>query len=105
MKALRKVTIVSSCLSNFTRNLRYAESRHFRRWAIRQDVITAGSKLPGRNICNGKLLLSESLNWQSFADKMEMAVDIDQPVSSLFFNHFYWETIASKAANIIESLE
>jgi len=57
------------------------------------------------NICNGKLLLSESLNWQSFADKMEMAVDIDHPVSSLFFNHFYWETIAAKAANVIESLE
>jgi len=57
------------------------------------------------NICNGKLLLSENQDWQSFADKMGIAVDIGQSISSEFFDHFYWQNIAAKAANVIRHLE
>jgi len=57
------------------------------------------------NICNGKLLLSENLDWQSFADKMGIAVGINQSIFSPFFNHFYWENIAAKASKVIKNLE
>ena len=56
------------------------------------------------NICNGKLLLTENNDWQFFADKMEIAVGLTQSVSSEFFDHFYWENIASKAAGIVSEL-
>ncbi len=58
-----------------------------------------------KDICNGKLLLTQNNAWQDFADKMEMAIEPDQSVSSEFFQHFYWENIAAKAASIIESLK
>jgi glycosyltransferase involved in cell wall biosynthesis len=57
------------------------------------------------NICNGKLLLSENHNWQSFADEMVKAGQIRQSISSEFFDQFYWENIASKAAGVIRNLE
>ena len=57
------------------------------------------------NICNGKLLLTENDDWQLFADKMEISVGLTQSVSSEFFDHFYWENIAAKAAGIIENLK
>lgn len=57
------------------------------------------------NLCNGKLLLTENNKWQSFADEMEIAVDLTQSVSSEFFDHFYWENIASKAAGVINILK
>lgn len=56
------------------------------------------------NICNGKLLLTENDNWQLFADKMEISITNTQSVSPAFFEHFYWENIASKAAGIIKDL-
>lgn len=58
-----------------------------------------------KNYCNGKLLLVENDDWQSFADLMEIAIQNDQPVSSLFFDHFYWGNIAKKAAGVIENLK
>ncbi|MEO8719895.1 MAG: glycosyltransferase family 4 protein [Ginsengibacter sp.] len=57
------------------------------------------------DICNGKLLLSENTNWQSFADNMEVAVSIDQSISSRFFDNFYWKNISAKAAEVIKNLE
>jgi glycosyltransferase involved in cell wall biosynthesis len=53
------------------------------------------------NICNGKLLLTENNNWQAFADKMEIAIKSGQPISSSFFDHFYWGNIAAKAAQLL----
>ena len=56
------------------------------------------------NICNGKLLLCENQHWQGFADKMQMAINIDQSISTVFFDHFYWENIARKAADVVRDL-
>ena len=58
-----------------------------------------------QSICNGKLILSENNDWQGFSDKMETAIHINKSISSEFFQHFYWENIAAKAAEIIESLK
>ncbi|HEY5407938.1 MAG TPA: glycosyltransferase family 4 protein [Ginsengibacter sp.] len=55
-------------------------------------------------ICNGKLLLSENSDWQSFADKMLEAIQIDQSISKEFFNFFYWDNIAAKAAGIVDNI-
>ncbi len=55
-------------------------------------------------ICNGKLLISENDDWPAFADKMIQAIDITQSISQEFFNHFYWDNIAKKAAVIVEEL-
>lgn len=55
-------------------------------------------------ICNGKLFLSENHHWQSFASGMELAVQLDQSIPPEFFDHFYWENIAAKAASIIRNL-
>ncbi|MEO6219898.1 MAG: glycosyltransferase family 4 protein [Ginsengibacter sp.] len=55
-------------------------------------------------ICNGKLLLSENTDWQAFTDNMTGAINITQSVPPEFFNHFYWDNIAKKAAEIIDKL-
>ncbi len=56
-------------------------------------------------ICNGKLFLCENEEWQGFADKMETAINSQQSISPIFFQHYYWEYIAAKAAGIIQNLE
>jgi polysaccharide biosynthesis protein PslH len=56
------------------------------------------------NICNGKLLLTENHDWKGFNDKMEIAMYMNQSISSEFFDHFFWENIAAKAANAIAFL-
>ncbi len=55
-------------------------------------------------ICNGKLLLTENADWQSFANNMAEAIAIKQSISPEFFKHFYWDNIARKAAVIVEEL-
>jgi hypothetical protein len=35
---------------------------------------------------------------------METAIDMDQSISSEFFQHFYWKNIAAKAAEVIGNL-
>jgi glycosyltransferase involved in cell wall biosynthesis len=57
-----------------------------------------------QTICNEKLFLTENNDWQEFADKMETAIDMDQSISSEFFQHFYWKNIAAKAAEVIGNL-
>ncbi len=54
------------------------------------------------NICNGKLILCNNNDWQAFADAMATAAEIDRTISPAFFEHFYWENIAKKAAGIID---
>ena len=56
-------------------------------------------------LCNGKLYLSPNEDWQIFADKMETSLSNLNTISSEYFNHFYWENIAKKAAAIIENLK
>ena len=56
-------------------------------------------------ICNGKLLLCENVDWQSFAYKMaEAALLINQSIGKEFFDYFYWDNIAGKAAEIVNQL-
>lgn len=57
------------------------------------------------NLCNDKLFLCQNEDWQSFADKMEIATQTNESTPALFFQHFYWENIAAKAAGIIENLK
>lgn len=57
------------------------------------------------NICNGKLLLTQNEDWQAFSDSMEIAIQVKQSVPVSFFQHFYWENIAAKAAEVIEILK
>ena len=57
------------------------------------------------NICNGKLYLSENQDWQAFADNMEISLSNSNSVSPVYFDHFYWGNIASKAAKAIEALK
>ncbi len=56
------------------------------------------------NICNGKLLLCENEDWQDFSNKMQQAIHIDKSIGDEFFNYFYWNNIARKAAAIVDDL-
>jgi len=56
------------------------------------------------NICNGKLLLCENTDWQSFSEKMNEAIHLSQSINQDFFNCFYWDNIAKKAAGIVDRL-
>jgi len=56
------------------------------------------------NICNGKLILSENSDWQGFSHKMSQASSINNSITNDFFNQFYWDNIAKKAAGIIGEL-
>lgn len=56
------------------------------------------------NICNGKLLLCANKDWQSFSDKMMEAISVNRTISGEFFNYFYWDNIAKKAAAIVDQL-
>jgi|SRR5690348_4444657 glycosyltransferase involved in cell wall biosynthesis len=55
-------------------------------------------------ICNGKLLVSENADWQSFSDNMLTAANLHPSIGESFYQQFYWDNIATKAAKIIESL-
>ncbi|MEP6950849.1 MAG: glycosyltransferase family 4 protein [Ginsengibacter sp.] len=57
------------------------------------------------NICNGKLLICENTDWQGFAKKMQKAIPVTQPVTHEFFDNFYWDNIARKAAGIVNKLK
>ena len=56
------------------------------------------------NICNGKLLLCGNNDWQSFSEKMKEATLLNKSITNNFFNQFYWDNIAKKAAKIIDEL-
>lgn len=56
------------------------------------------------SICNGKMLLSENDEWQTFAEKMAEVSSINQSISNAFFDNFFWDNIAKKAAVIIDEL-
>lgn len=56
------------------------------------------------NICNGKLLITDNGDWQAFSLKMQDAVLFKQSIGQKFFDHFYWDNIAKKAAGIIDVL-
>lgn len=53
------------------------------------------------DICNGKLLIAENNDWEQFARLMKDATTVKQTIPAAFFNHFNWENIAAKAAEVI----
>lgn len=57
-----------------------------------------------KNICNGKLLLCGNTDWQCFAEKMLEATNIPRVITDEFFDNFYWDSIAKKAAGIVQKL-
>ncbi|MDQ6904344.1 MAG: glycosyltransferase family 4 protein, partial [Bacteroidota bacterium] len=56
------------------------------------------------DLCNGKLLLCENIDWQGFSNKMKEAINIGKSTDETFFEKFYWDNIAQKAANIVGQL-
>jgi polysaccharide biosynthesis protein PslH len=56
------------------------------------------------NICNGKLLLCVNEDWKDFAGKMISSVGLNRYIQQDFFDYFYWDNIAKKAAEIINDL-
>ncbi len=56
------------------------------------------------NICNGKLLLCDNTDWKSFAGKMLQAINLSHYIQQEFFDYFYWDNIAKKAAGIVDEL-
>jgi glycosyltransferase involved in cell wall biosynthesis len=56
------------------------------------------------SVCNEKLLICANEDWQTFADEMAIAAEVNKNLSPAFFKHFYWDNIAMKAAEIVETL-
>jgi glycosyltransferase involved in cell wall biosynthesis len=57
-----------------------------------------------QNICNGKLLIAENDDWLGFSERMKEAVLLQKSITDEFFNQFYWDNIAKKAAKIVDEL-
>ncbi len=51
--------------------------------------------------CNGKLLITPDGNWEEFAKAMINAISISHDITPEFFETFYWENIAKKAATLL----
>lgn len=54
------------------------------------------------DLCNGKLLLVKDHDWETFAANMKHASQLSLTITGAYFEHFYWENIALKAAGIIK---
>lgn len=54
-------------------------------------------------LCSGKLLLVSDGDWELFAIKMKEAANISTSITEKYFECFYWENIARKAAERIEN--
>ncbi len=57
-----------------------------------------------KDICNGKLLLCGNTDWKEFAWKMSESIGIKRQITDEFFDYFYWDNVAKKAAEIIEKI-
>jgi polysaccharide biosynthesis protein PslH len=62
------------------------------------SVANGAIGVPG-NLCNGKLLIAENNDWERFAELMKDATTIKQTIPPDFFDYFYWQNIAKKAAD------
>jgi polysaccharide biosynthesis protein PslH len=54
-----------------------------------------------KDLCNGKLLIAEDNDWERFAELMKDATTTRKTIPASFFDHFYWDNIAKKAADTI----
>ena len=53
-------------------------------------------------VCDGKLLIAKEDNWNEFAEQMVAAARNMDNTPSDFFDFFYWDNIARKAAGLIQ---
>jgi glycosyltransferase involved in cell wall biosynthesis len=54
-------------------------------------------------ITGGKLTIVSNTSWDDFSSAVIHCNSISEPIDEQFFNHFYWDNIAEKAASIINS--
>jgi len=54
-------------------------------------------------ITGGKITIVSNTNWDEFSKAIVACNSISNPIDAQFFNHFYWNNIAGKAASIISS--
>ena len=52
-------------------------------------------------VCNGKLLIAKEDDWVEFAEQMVKATQVVNNTPSEFFDFYYWDNIAKKAAGSI----
>jgi glycosyltransferase involved in cell wall biosynthesis len=55
------------------------------------------------DLCNGKLLIAEDNNWESFANGIIAVSKINADISSEYYQHFYWGNNTKKAAEFINA--
>ena len=67
------------------------------------DVVTTAEGAAGVpiNITGNKMSVIRQSNWESFAQKIINSGNAAGNIPAAFFEHFYWEEIAKKAAKII----
>jgi len=53
-------------------------------------------------LCEGKLLVCEDTEWTTFASLIPQAVNVRASVPAAYFEHFYWDNVALKAARFIQ---
>jgi glycosyltransferase involved in cell wall biosynthesis len=53
-------------------------------------------------LCNDKLVICPDHDWEYFAEAILRAVHLQAPTPQSFYDHFYWENIAERAALFIE---
>lgn len=71
--------------------------------------MTAVSTIKGatgvsENICNGKLLINKTNNWQHFIKLMADAVKVETSIGDDYFEQFSWANIGAKAASVISAM-
>lgn len=54
-----------------------------------------------QDFCNGKLLIGQDDDWQTFAGLVVKAGAIQANIPGIFFEHFYWGNTTKKAAALI----
>ena len=53
-------------------------------------------------LCNGKLVICPDNDWKLFTDAILQVMDIRGSTPQTFYDHFYWDHIAHRAARFIE---
>ena len=52
-------------------------------------------------ICNGKLFVCPDNHWDSFADAISQAIQLNKDMPPAFYDQFYWGNITKRAADFI----
>ena len=67
------------------------------------NAVSAASGAIGvpAGLCGDKLLIAPDNDWEAFAELMAKAARMRGTIPQAFFDHFYWDNIATKAAQAI----